>query len=115
MNLVLDILAILFLAGGCFFSFTGAFGIWRMPDFFTRIHPAGKSDTLGVLLIASGLFMQNIRYGYGWLVGVKLVLVVFFVFFTAPAATHAIIQAAHLDGLRPWRPEGSTEEAKPHA
>ena len=44
----LDYVSILFLSVGAFFGLTGAVGILRMPDFYTRIHPAGKSDRAGI-------------------------------------------------------------------
>ena len=51
---VWDVLTTIFLAGGVFFGFTGSLGILRMPDFYTRLHPAGKSDTLSQALIVAG-------------------------------------------------------------
>ena len=36
----------LFLGAGCFFALTGAVGLLRMPDFYSRLHAAGKADTL---------------------------------------------------------------------
>ncbi len=102
MDLVLTLITIVCLLVGCFFSLTGAVGLLRMPDFYTRLHPAGKNDTLGVLFIVTGLLAETLKYDYGFFVGAKLVLVVLFVFLTAPAATHALTQAAFLEGLKPW-------------
>ena len=110
MDTVLDIITILFLAAGCFFALTGAVGLLRMPDFYTRIHPAGKSDTLGVLLIVTGLLIEVVKYQYGWIVAAKLLLMCMFIFITAPAATHAVTQAAFLEGLKPWSKEESTTD-----
>lgn len=102
MDLALTVITYACLAVGCFFSLTGAVGLLRMPDFYTRLHPAGKNDTLGVLFIVTGLLAETLKYDYGFFVGAKLLLVVLFVFLTAPAATHALTQAAFLEGLRPW-------------
>lgn len=102
MEVVLDIFAIVCLVAGCFFAVTGAVGILRMPDFFARLHPAGKNDTLGVALITLGLLVETMKYEYGYLVAAKLLLIVMFVFITAPVATHAITKAAFLSGLKPW-------------
>ncbi len=115
MDTVLWILAVIFVAGGCFFSLTGALGVLRMPDFFSRLHPAGKNDTLGVTLIMTGLLFWTAQYGYGVVVGAKLILIMVFIFITCPTATHAIIKAAYLDGLTPWQlaPPSSGEEAGP--
>lgn len=94
---VWDALTAIFLAGGVFIGFTGALGILRMPDFYTRLHPAGKSDTLSQALIVTGLLLQAGDVN----TGVKLVMVTVFLFLTAPTATHAISQAAYRDGLAP--------------
>lgn len=88
------------LALGCFFAVTGGIGILRMPDFYTRMHPAGKSDTAAQTLIFVGLI---IHAGFT-LVSVKLVLIMLFLFITAPTATHAVAKAAYLSKLKPWRP-----------
>lgn len=103
MDLLLSILVWILLALGAFFSLTGGVGILRMPDFYSRLHPAGKNDTLGVLLIVAALLVETVRYSYGFFVAAKLVLIVFFIFMTTPAATHAITQAAWVDGLLPWK------------
>lgn len=87
------------LALGCFFAVTGGIGILRMPDFYTRMHPAGKSDTAAQTLIFVGLI---IHAGFT-LVSVKLVLIMLFLFITAPTATHAVAKAAYLSKLKPWR------------
>jgi len=113
MTLLLDILTAVLLAAGAFFSLTGAVGMLRMPDFYSRIHPAGKNDTLGVLLVFSALAMETIRYGYGWLPLAKLGLIVGFLLISAPAATHAITQAAFLDGLPSWESEPEESDGRP--
>lgn len=102
MEMALDIFTIICLAGGCFFAVTGAIGILRMPDFFARLHPAGKNDTMGVSLITLGLLVETMKYHYGYLVAAKLVLIVLFIMITAPVATHAITKAGFLAGLKPW-------------
>ncbi|MBT7757045.1 MAG: sodium:proton antiporter, partial [Rhodospirillaceae bacterium] len=43
----LDILSWILLLAGCGFVLIGAFGIWRLPDFYSRLHPAGLTDTMG--------------------------------------------------------------------
>ena len=102
MESVFDVFTIACLAIGCFFALTGAVGILRMPDFFARLHPAGKNDTLGVSLIVFGLLAETMKHEYGYLIAAKLMLIVMFVFITGPVATHAITKAAFLSGLKPW-------------
>jgi multicomponent Na+:H+ antiporter subunit G len=67
-----------------------------MPDFYTRMHAAGITDTLGADLILAGLMVQA---GFS-LVTVKLLLVAAFLFFTSPTSTHAIANAALTAGLK---------------
>ncbi len=40
---------------GCFLIVVAAIGIVRFPDFYSRIHPAGKADTMGQFLILLAL------------------------------------------------------------
>ncbi|MCI0436792.1 MAG: monovalent cation/H(+) antiporter subunit G [Gemmatimonadetes bacterium] len=102
MQPALDVLTIIFLAIGCLLAVTGALGVLRMPDFYSRLHPAGKTDSLALVLIIIGLLFQTFRYpGSG--AAVRLVMIAGFVFLTSPVATHAIAKAAMLAGLEPWR------------
>ncbi|MEE8203934.1 MAG: monovalent cation/H(+) antiporter subunit G [Alphaproteobacteria bacterium] len=98
MSLALDIASWLLLMAGCFFIVTGGIGLVRLPDFFTRLHSAGIVDTLGAALVVAGLVLQA---GLGQ-VSVKLLLILVFVFFTSPTATHAVAHAALVGGLKPW-------------
>ena len=47
----MDILTIFLLLCGLVFFTGGAVGILRFPDFYSRLHPAGKLDTMGSLLM----------------------------------------------------------------
>jgi len=90
MALVPDVLSWLLLLGGGLFLVTGGIGVLRLPDFFTRLHAAGLTDTLGAALTLLGLALQA---GFT-LVSVKLLLIFGFLFFTSPTATHALAKAA---------------------
>ena len=97
-----DWITVVFLALGCFLDLTGAIGILRMPDFYTRLHPAGKSDTLAQLFIIALLFQVDEFATDYWATFSKLILIAIFMFLTTPLATHAITKAAHMAGLQPW-------------
>lgn len=86
------------LAAGCFFLVVAAVGIIRFPDFYSRIHPAGKSDTLGQLLVLMGLMIHE---GLSF-VSIKLLIIAAFILIATPTATHTIAKAAYLAGLPPW-------------
>ena len=94
----------LFLGVGCFFAFTGAVGLTRMPDFYSRLHAAGKADTLAQTFILIGLLILTFAMkDHSIQVSIKLILITLFIYVTAPTATHAITKAAYLDGARPWK------------
>jgi multicomponent Na+:H+ antiporter subunit G len=84
---------------GCFFVFVSAIGVVRFPDFFSRMHPAGKADTMGQAMILIGLMV----YEGLTLVSVKLLLIIIFIFIANPTATHALANAAYNAGVKPWK------------
>ena len=82
---------------GSAFCIIGGIGLIRLPDFYSRIHGGGITDTLGAGLVMLGLMLQA-----GWsLVTVKLVLILLFLLLTSPVASHAIARAARHSGLEP--------------
>jgi multicomponent Na+:H+ antiporter subunit G len=96
-SLALDLASGLLLGAGGAFCLVGSFGLLRMPDFYTRLHAASVSDALGAGLILLGLILQA-----GWtLVAAKLAVIGLLLFFTSPAATHALARAARARGLEP--------------
>lgn len=92
-----EALSALLLAAGSLFCMIGALGLLRMPDFFTRMHAASVTDTLGAGLILLGLMLQS---GLT-LITVKLIAIGVLIFFTSPAATHALARAALDRGVKP--------------
>lgn len=97
MALFLDILSWILLISGSFFTFTGALGLFRFPDFFSRTHAASVTDTLGAGLILIGLMLQA-----GWgLVLAKLLLILVFSLLASTTACHAMAKAALKSGLKP--------------
>ena len=110
MTNALEIISAVFLLAGTFFAFTGAVGMLRMPDFFSRVHPAGKTDTLAQTLFMVGLLLQASGSVTG-IEAVKLVMITALLFLTTPTATHAITQAAYKDGLRPTERSGRSGES----
>lgn len=97
----LDILSGVLLAAGAAFAFTGAVGLLRFGDFYSRTHAAGITDGAGAGLILLGLLLQADGAS-----GVRLVLILVFLLFTSPTATHALAQSALRDGLKPLAGRG---------
>jgi multicomponent Na+:H+ antiporter subunit G len=75
---------------GSFFTVVGGIGLVRMPEFYTRLHAASVTDTLGAGLLLLGLMLQA---GFS-LVALKLLFLAILFFFTGPVVTHALAQAA---------------------
>ena len=105
MELVLDAVSAVCLIVGSGFAVVGGIGIVRLPDFFSRIHGAGITDTMGAGLILFGLMIQA---GLS-LVTVKLVLILFFLLLTSPTSTHALAKSALTHGLKPLLGEQEEE------
>ncbi|HCS27102.1 MAG TPA: sodium:proton antiporter [Spongiibacteraceae bacterium] len=82
---------------GAFLILSGGLGILRFPDFFTRMHAAGITETLAATLIIVGLM---IIAGWG-IVQLKLFFILLFVMITSPTASHALAKSALHGGLQP--------------
>ncbi len=97
MESVANISSWILLVSGSVFVLIGGIGALRMPDFYTRMHAASLTDTLGTLLILLGVIVQA---GLT-LAGVKLLAIAIFLLLTCPTAAYALANAARLDGLAP--------------
>ena len=97
MSTALDLLSWSCLLAGGFFCVVGGIGFIRMPDFYTRMHAASVTETLGAGLLLLGLMIQA---GLS-LVTAKLLMIGLLIFFTSPAATHALAKTALFRGLQP--------------
>jgi multicomponent Na+:H+ antiporter subunit G len=92
----LALLSNLLLAAGVVYTFVGAIGLYRLPEFYTRTHAASVGDSGGAVLVLAGLLLRAESLD----VVVRLLLIFWFLMFTSPTATHALAQAAIEDGLR---------------
>ena len=100
-------------AGLVFFLGT-AVGLLRFPDFYTRMHAAGKGDTLSTMLMLAGfglLTMDDFSVG-SWLLLVKIMGVVLFIFLTTPTSSHALMRAAFEDDEMPMTEEDLKQSKK---
>jgi len=88
---------------GLFFFVGTAVGMIRFPDFYTRMHAAGKGDTLSTMLMLSGfglVSMEDLSV-FSWLLFLKIMGVVLFIFITCPTSSHALMRAAFEDDEMP--------------
>jgi multicomponent Na+:H+ antiporter subunit G len=94
---VAEVFGWFFIVSGSLFVIIGGVGLLRLPDFYSRIHAAGMTDTMGAWLILIGLM-----FSAGWtLVLAKLVMLLIFLVLTSPMASHALAKAAFMRGLEP--------------
>jgi len=104
---LLDILSILLVLSGLVFFLGASVGLLRFPDFYTRMHAAGKGDTLSTLLIMAGAGIYELhRFDLDdggalgiILVVVKILAIGVFIMLTSPTSTHALMQAGYDDQL----------------
>ena len=105
-QLFIEILSWALISAGSFFVIVGAIGVYRFPDFWTRLHAASVAESAGVILMLSGMIIQA-----GWgLIAVKLLIIGVFLFITGPTSTHAVANAALVSGLRPKNYDDDTSD-----
>lgn len=113
MNIIFDIGSALCLLLGSFLCLSGGVGIIRFPDFYTRMHAVGVTDTLGAGMILIGLMLQN----PDGLVILKLLMILVMTLFISPVASHALAKAAFRNNLVPVSDKngskGGTESSDP--
>ena len=95
--LLLEILSGFCLLVGGFLCVTGGIGLLRLPDFFSRVHAAGLTETLAAPLLLAGIMLQM-----PWSLDLlKVLFIMILVLATNPTATHAMAKAALHGGQEP--------------
>ena len=97
MGLVADVISWFCLVTGSLFAIVGGIGLLRLPDFYSRMHGGGITDTMGAGLVLLGLVFQAEHP----LVAVKLVMILLFLLVTSPTSTHALAKSALARGVEP--------------
>ena len=90
MESILEFISALLLLFGSFLCISGGVGLLRFPDFFSRMHAAGVTDTLATAMIMLGLVLIDSSF----LVDIKLLIVLLMTLFIGPTASHALAHAA---------------------
>ena len=93
-----EILVIICVLIGSAFSVLAAVGLVRMPDLYTRMQSATKAGTLGV---ACAVLAVAVHFRSA-LTTAEAIIVILFLFLTAPIASHLIARAAYVTGTRIW-------------
>lgn len=104
----LEGLMIFSLVVGLIFFLGTVIGIIRFPDFYTRLHAAGKGDTLSTIMMLFACVLYAITSAQGLdkssiLTAIKLLLIIKFIFIGSPTATHALIHAGYQSTVGPWK------------
>lgn len=97
MTVIIEMLSGICLFLGGVLCITGGVGLLRMPDFFSRVHASGVTETLAAPLLLSGLLLQMELS----LDSVKVIMILLLVLATNPTATHAMAKATLHGGQRP--------------
>jgi multicomponent Na+:H+ antiporter subunit G len=105
MEVLINLISWFLFIGGSAFLLIGAIGVIRLPDIFSRMHGAGIIDTMGVAMLLFGMIMQA---GFT-IISIKLLMIILFVTFTNPTATHALARAALDAGLKPLVDDDETD------
>jgi multicomponent K+:H+ antiporter subunit G len=89
---LVEALVALLILTGAFFTLAGSIAMVRFPDFFLRLHGPTKATTLGVgaLLLAVALYLS----WHEGQVRIQEVLIMLFLFMTAPVSAHLLAKAA---------------------
>lgn len=108
MDMFMEILSGIFLLTGALLILAGGIGLIRFPDFYTRMHATGVTDTLASTMIIIGMMLLN----PGALAIMKLVIILLLILLTSPTAGHALAKAAFRSGLKPISKNKSQQESK---
>jgi multicomponent Na+:H+ antiporter subunit G len=90
-----DIVATIAVLLGTALGVLSAVGVLRMPDAYIRLQVASKTSSLGIALLMLGVAAHFDAIS----VTIRALLVVVFLFLTAPVAAHVICRAAYLSGV----------------
>lgn len=93
----MSVVAFVIGALGAVLLVVSAVGLYRLRDALARQHAATKSATLalGLILLSSALQAQT---GAWW---IRIALIVLFLFFTLPVASHMLARAAARESCSP--------------
>lgn len=103
-----EIISALFMIAGAVFFLASAIGMLRLPDFYSRIHASGNSETLGCMLSFIGLII----YEGLTLTSLKMAMIFIIVFLANPIGSHILSKAAYKSGHKVWTLKDMGKEEK---
>lgn len=93
-----DILIMILSTLGAIFILIASIGIFRMPDFYTRLSITIKAATLGIGCILGAAAIHFSEFS----ITTKVFAIVFFLFITSPVAAFLIARTAYMTGVKLW-------------
>ena len=91
--------ALLIISSFC--AISGAIGMLRLPDIYTRVHASTVSAVGGTLLLCFTLALK--AYPTSPQMSAKLVFLILIMSLTAPTSNYLSGKAAFRSGIKPWR------------
>lgn len=93
---VREILTVVFLSLGFICFLLTAIGVFRLKDFYARLHAAGICEAAGLVLCSIGFLIYE---GLS-ITGLKIFAVFLAVFIASPIGTHIIIRVAYKESIK---------------
>lgn len=101
-----EMIAALLMGLGLIFLVGSMIGMLRLPDFYSRVHASGNSETLGTMLVFLGLAV----YSGVSITSAKLLIILMFIFLGNPIGSHILTKAAYKTGHPVWTKKRLPEE-----
>jgi len=94
-----EIVSNILIAIGSLFNLFSCIGLIRLPDAYNRLQASTKAITMGMCTILLGV---TVRYGFTG-VGVKALLAIVVIFFTATVSAHTLARGTYRFGIKPGK------------
>jgi multicomponent Na+:H+ antiporter subunit G len=94
-----SVIIVILVTLGTLFVLLSAIGLIRMPDTYMRISVNTKAATLGVglILVGTAVFFNDLSTTS------RTLVIILFVFLTAPVSAHLIGRASYFMGVKLWK------------
>ncbi len=93
-----DLLIMILSTLGAIFILIASIGMYRLPDFYTRLSITIKAATLGIGCILAAAAIHFAEFS----ITTKMFAIIFFLFITSPVAAFLIARTAYISGVRLW-------------
>ncbi len=94
-----DILIMIFSTLGALFALIASIGIFKMPDFYSRLSVTVKAATIGIGFILIAVSMYFVDFA----VTTKSLAIILFLIMTSPIAGFLVGRVAYLTGSKMWK------------